>query len=446
MKTKFTTIVIFFLIVLGTAVNAKEKTLRFGKLYIQTTMNPTLKKGIHADPFKHFTISEKEFSVPGYSEDYSWDMMSSSWQHVSNTTYSYDYDGNLVEEIIQDAETDIYLSRNSYAYDMGNLMEEVSYIMGTDEWVAISGERSVYTISVEGFINGVIEQTLENGEWINTTRLEYILNSSGVPIGMQTYHWEADDWALFSKTVNVSWADWPKRKLASYTIQYWQNGTWLNGERYSAQYQGNNYTGTLETWNNTQWSYSRQEWYSRDASEENLILREWTENGWIPAENYQTTFDLQGNQTGFFYSSWDGANWFSEMEFFFDLTYEGSIDVSEMAIRYRDPDVMQPVFVSKYLFSSFLHFVETDVPDLNVLDDVKVFPNPVSSSFQIQINGTKPTSYQVNIVNLAGQTIFNNTFSDNQFSIRTENFTSGIYLLSIKSDDGKTFNSKLTKN
>jgi len=447
MKTKFTLITIFIFAILATATNAKERTFKISKLYFQNTENASLEKGIHENPFNHFTIAEREFSVPGYSEDYSWDIDANSWQHISNTTYTYDFAGNLEEEIVQDSQTDIYLSRNSYTYDeWGNLTEEMYYIRGIDEWVPISGEKSIYTINVEGVVNGIIEQIFEGGEWTNVTRLEYVFNSSGVPIGMQTYKWEGNDWALYSKTVNVSWADWQTKKIAGYTTQYWQNGTWFNGERYSSVYQGNNYTGTLEVWSNTEWTYSRQEFYSINSNEEILILREWTENGWVPAESYITNFDTQGNQTGFFYSSWDGVNWFPEMEFYFDLTYNG-IDVTEMQIRYRDPDSEVPFLVSKNVFSSFLHFVKTDVPDdLNVFENVKVFPNPVTNSFQIRIDDTNISNYHVNIVNLAGQTIFSDTFSDPSISIHTEGFVSGMYLLNIKSDEGKTYNSKFLKN
>jgi hypothetical protein len=75
----------------------------------------------------------------------------------------------------------------------------------------------------------------------------------------------------------------------------------------------------------------------------------------------------------------------------------------------------------------------------------KVFPNPVSNTFTIQIDESKISRYQVNIVNLAGQTIFSNTYSNPSISINADGFTSGMYLLNIKTDDGKIHNSKLLK-
>ncbi len=445
MKTKITSIAMSILFVIGTAVNANQRNFKTSNLKFLKTNGISLEQGIHTNFFNFQKQTEIELSVPGYSADYSWDIESNKWQHVSNTTYTYDFNGNLQEEIVQEAQTDVYITRNSYSRDESeNLIEEVSYIMGADEWIPVSGEKSVYTISPEGYINGVIEQTLENGEWMNKTRQEYILNSSGIPIGLQTYQWEADDWALYSKTVNITWADWQTKKMAAYTTQYRQNGTWFNGERYSAEYQGNNYTGTFEVWNNTEWSYSKQEFYSRNANEEILLLREWTENGWIPTEKYTTNFDFRGNQTGFFYSTWNGINWSPEMEFYFDLTYNG-IDVTEMAVRYRDPNIEEPVYLSKYQFSSFLHFIKTDVNDLNILENVMVYPNPASSAFNILIDETGTSKYTVNIFDFAGQTIFSNTYSNPSISINTEGFTNGMYLLNIKTDDGRIFNSKLLK-
>jgi hypothetical protein len=77
---------------------------------------------------------------------------------------------------------------------------------------------------------------------------------------------------------------------------------------------------------------------------------------------------------------------------------------------------------------------------------VKVFPNPVSNAFTIKVDDIQTSNYQVNILNLAGQTIFSNTYSDSSISINTEGFATGMYLLNIKTDDGSIYNSKLLKN
>lgn len=403
-------------------------------------------KGGNASPFKQLVITQNRLSVPGFSEDFSWDGDLNDWQHVSNTTYSYDNAGRLTEEIAREAETDFYLSRNSYSYDLfGNTTEEVSYIRGFDDWLPVTGSRSVYTINAESQINGVIEQTLENGIWGNKTRTEYFLNANHIPIGMQTYQWSGNDWVLESKTVNMSWADWNTRKLAAYTLQYYQNETWINGERYSTQFDGNNYTATTERWENGAWINSKRESYSRTDIREEFISENWATSGWEKAERYLSTFDDKGNPTAIQFSTWNNTEWAAETEFFFDLTYNESDDVTEMVVRYRDPDLQEPVNLSKFRYSSFLHFT-TGVPEINTLTAVKVFPNPAGSRFTVQLDEPGITAFQATITNVAGQIVFSKRFSGFSNSVTIDRLVRGTYILTIEGDNGKTHRSKLVKN
>jgi hypothetical protein len=81
---------------------------------------------------------------------------------IQNTSYSYDESGRLLEEIVQEAGTDLYVSRISYSYDLhGNVTEEVSYVWGENEWIPASGDKSVYMINDDCQFSGIIEQTME---------------------------------------------------------------------------------------------------------------------------------------------------------------------------------------------------------------------------------------------------------------------------------------------
>ena len=446
MKTKFTPLTMLAFFVMSFSLQAQNQIAQNGKKYFQNTGKISLANGIHSNHFGLPKSTTREFSVPGYSEDYAWDPDVNTWQHVSNTTYDYDVAGRLTEEIEQEAQTGIYLSRNSYAYDyFGNITEDVYYTRGVDEWIPAGGSKSEYLLNVNGDVVGVIEKTILDGEWVNKIKTEYILNANAVPIGMQTYNWTGTDWELSSKTVNITWHNWQKRQISGYTFQYLQNGIWTNGERYFAQYKGNNYIGEFETWQNTQWEYTKREVYSKTAEEEILTLGSWNGAGWVMEERYTTKFDAQGNQTKMEFSTWTETEWLTELEFFFDLTYNGLIDVTELVIRYRDPDITEPANISKYVFSSFLHFETTEVKNVNLLENVAVYPNPVTSVFNIKINDKSSSEFAVNIVNLAGQTIFSENYSTPSISVNTELLPGGMYLLNIKSSEGKIYNSKFLK-
>lgn len=300
-------------------------------------------------------------------------------------------------------------------------------------------------INDDSQFSGIIEQVLENGIWVNTIKTVFVLNQYNIPVGLVTYNWENDDWMIYSKTMNLTWADWPTRKLAAYTLQYWQNNDWFNGERYFTQYDGDNYTATTEKWENMEWVNSTRETYSLANNVEISTVEKWTESGWENSDKYQGTTDDEGNPTGFQYSTWNNSGWTTVMELFFDLEYNETNDVAEMIFRYWDPGLTSPINVSKYVFSNFQHIV-TDVSDVYALESVKVFPNPVNSAFTIQIDEPVFSGYRVNITNLSGQAVFSNTFSSQQVSINTESLIPGMYLLTINSENGKIFNSKLLKN
>ncbi len=433
------------LVLLTFAFKAESKKSALRKPDFSKLKNASVTNNLNPGQFKNLFVAENQISVPGFSEDYTWNRNLNDWMHDSNTTYTYDNAGRLIEEVEQESGTGTYFSRNTLAYDLhGNTTEDISYVMNNDEWVPVAGDKLVYTISAGSQINGYIEQTLKDSAWVNESRVEYMLNASNVPIGMLTYHWDGTDWMLYSKTTNITWIDWQSKQLAAYTIMLWQDETWVNSERFTTEIDGNNYVSTTELWMNIEWVKITRETYSRTEFNEEIVIENRTESGW-EIEKYRGTFDAYGNPTGMFYSTWYENEWVTQMEFFFDLKYNESNDVTEMVFRYRDPGLSVPINIAKYKYSNFLHFT-TDVPEVSVLDNVKVFPNPVSNTFNIQIDEPEFSQYQVEILNLAGQIIFSKSFPNPQILINTESFTSGMYLLKIKTENGKTFTSKLLKN
>jgi hypothetical protein len=188
MKTKFTTITMFVLFAFGIASNAERTKSEIGKQYFLAAKNGLRGISKTQGEFKNPFVSENQLSVPCYSEDFSWDEDLNDWLHYSNTTYTYDEVGTLTEEITQEAETDIYLTRDTYSYGSGKTFEEVSYVWAIDEWMPVNGQRKVNTF-FETLLMGAVEQSLENGIWVNKNRVQYIYGNNNIPTGLQTYLW-----------------------------------------------------------------------------------------------------------------------------------------------------------------------------------------------------------------------------------------------------------------
>ncbi|WP_312765586.1 T9SS type A sorting domain-containing protein [Epilithonimonas sp.] len=74
-------------------------------------------------------------------------------------------------------------------------------------------------------------------------------------------------------------------------------------------------------------------------------------------------------------------------------------------------------------------------------DNIKLYPNPVKDLLKINIPNNENIS-EVSIYNVAGQKV--KTLS-NQSEINVESLSKGVYLIDIKTDKNKTYNSKFIK-
>lgn len=246
MKTKFTFIAFLTLLILSPSVHANQTFVDIWKRYFVKANEISVVNGIRSFYFEFPKYAAGANSVPGYSENYSWNTNINDWKHISNSTFTCDEAGRITEENVQDVQTNIYYNQYSYAYDYyGNVTEDVSYTRVIDEWELLIGKKSEYLYSVNGEITGVIEQAVENKAWVNKTKTEYILNSFSVPVGMQTFNWNRTGWESYSKTTDIAWKNWQKRELAAYTLMLWQNDTWVNSERYATQFNGDSYIQQL---------------------------------------------------------------------------------------------------------------------------------------------------------------------------------------------------------
>lgn len=66
---------------------------------------------------------------------------------------------------------------------------------------------------------------------------------------------------------------------------------------------------------------------------------------------------------------------------------------------------------------------------------INLFPNPASGSFNIQIPNAQ--NVLINIKSISGSTIYTNIFETNNITIKTENFSKGLYFVEIMLNDQK---------
>jgi len=76
---------------------------------------------------------------------------------------------------------------------------------------------------------------------------------------------------------------------------------------------------------------------------------------------------------------------------------------------------------------------------------VSVFPNPSSGEFNIEIKDERTGPYYFELMDAAGQLIFQNKNLSKKSSIDLSNYASGIYLMRIINSQGRTTSKKLTR-
>lgn len=78
-------------------------------------------------------------------------------------------------------------------------------------------------------------------------------------------------------------------------------------------------------------------------------------------------------------------------------------------------------------------FINVGINNYNQIE-ITLAPNPATDHINIASDQIRA----VEIFNLAGQKIFNKTYSDNNITIPTDNFSAGTYMVRVTSDAGTT--------
>ena len=80
--------------------------------------------------------------------------------------------------------------------------------------------------------------------------------------------------------------------------------------------------------------------------------------------------------------------------------------------------------------------------DSSSSEEIKVYPNPASSSIYISLNRYKDIGSKVVIYNINGQMVVNQRMNDSNHQIDLTNVTDGLYMLVISDTKGNTLTSK----
>lgn len=138
---------------------------------------------------------------------------------------------------------------------------------------------------------------------------------------------------------------------------------------------------------------------------------------------------------GLFSYSTDGSTWSDA----FDDVMTGNITLNGGGTIYFR---VAPYFAGEtgtYLLSMSLTRTSTvGIDDIQIADNVKIFPNPAKDFVMVDFNEFNGTLNLINLVNVQGQNVFTlNTVNQSKiFNIPLTNLSDGIYFLQIQTDTG----------
>ena len=332
------------------------------------------------------------------------------------TTYYYDEsEYTLTEEIMEVYGGDwMNQERIAYEYDFnGNVMEMMAQVWLGDDWYDASRASFEYDGDV---ISEVIYQFNMGGTWENQMK--------------EVYNFNGDQWTVLLWTWNGN--NWASSELYTYNrsgntievlMQYMEGGAWQNEaeEIYTLDFNENVTEILYKEWNleSLTWmDVDKMTYVYEGGVYTDQYVQEWTGSAWADGYHYTYDYDGIGNAKHGMCFGFGGYDWAPE---------DGNID---MAYGYNAE--------TKSFYASEVEMVYVDLTKVNENAQTvsfKVYPTPAETEIQIQAEGFQ----KAEIFTLTGQMML----ESEQNSVNVSGLAAGLYLLKVYDQSGNSATQKL---
>lgn len=223
----------------------------------------------------------------------------SSWQNLSQATYSYDsttyIDEILTENWINNSWQIILKTEYNYILtDLDEILNKLWNGSGFDIY-----NHSLFTYNSSGLNTEIISQNWTNQSWENVARVNYSYNLGKIDT-VWNANWTGGDWVTGSREIHTYN---PNDTLIDITIQNLNGANWVNSTKQSYSYNSLGDVAQIltESWNGASWG------------NQNLFI---------------AVFDTLNNLSEAQYKSWNGVGWADYVRTFY--TYEPiSVSIEE---------------------------------------------------------------------------------------------------------------------
>lgn len=356
----------------------------------------------------------------------SWDMFSSTWSPLDSTEYFYQ-NGLEIESITKVLENGIWVnsSRILSEYNTNGLLSlQIDQNWENNDWVNVAKLTHEYDGN-----NATLwlYQDWENNGWVNSYQIIYVFNADNKVTSSTRQDWENSNWVNINQT-NLEYNN--SGLLGVYTLKNWDGSGWLNSNQESYEYNNKDLvTHTLsKIWDGSSWINQMQRFdeYNENDRPSKWLWQDWTGSSWVDGRQYLFEYGTDRSET-WLYQIWAGSTWFNSFQFIYQYDESGN----------RISDLFQ-LWINESWANSTRNFYYYEVTSSNInltsLDfSVHTFPNPNTGSFTIELGESLLQTGTLNIFNTLGQLVDTQNIlkGDNKKSIQLPNVLEGTYFLQL---------------
>ncbi|GAA4372284.1 T9SS type A sorting domain-containing protein [Hymenobacter koreensis] len=381
---------------------------------------------------------------PGTTVQYEWE--NGAWDRSSalKTVTSYNAQGLPNQQIVSDSSTSVPSLRVSYSYDgQGRPTQYLSASWSNGAWANLNR----YIISYDGFgdITGYAIEDWVSGTWVNSMAFRYVISRSGsliqqveqevkvaqAPIfskvnrtvytisngqytAVSEQDWDNGAYVEKERTLNIVWADWAQRRLASYDEQLWNTA-------------------------DARWVEFRHA-LTHSSTSIVTVSQEKENNTWTNTFRETITFDGPGNQVGSREESWDGTAWELDEERRTLISYGANDRILREITQVRNQTAPAFVNVERTNYSDFQAII-TAARNQDLAASATLYPNPAVEHATFSLTGLRSSApIKAELISNIGQVVRTFELQPKQGALHeTLNLSalpSGVYSLRLNTSEG----------
>lgn len=218
-------------------------------------------------------------------------------------------------------QVDHYLAALSGGPSVGPCLKtsDTSYTWSGSSWV---GEfRSTYQYDGNSRVTDEVTQEWSGSQWVNYTKHVYTYDGTGQLATNTLLEWESNQWVNQSRTTYTYYKTGLYDEML---VEIWQGGAWVNQLRTTIDYTDDlAVTATTETWQGGTWVNSSRTSFQYDAGDNNteLLIQSWSGGSWVNLTRVLSTWDGSGNLIQALTQLWQDEDWMNTTKT--DYTYDG---------------------------------------------------------------------------------------------------------------------------